>query len=325
MKNLFFIFFPSLLFSAEVFKVIVLGSGGGPLEGDLSSYLIAPKDSSNFIAIDAGTLLEGIYKANDQGAFEDVVVDPKSPWNVEGQILRNHVKGYFISHAHLDHVAGLVFNSIVDTNKPIYGLDSTIDYLKEDLFNGHVWPNFGNEGKRALNQYQYIRLHPNEIVDFQDLQVETFLLNHPGCYLSTAFLIRYQDDYILYFGDTSPDALETEKRIETVWKRLAPIIQEDKLHAIFLECSFTNKTADHELFGHLNPKFIMKELRALANRVDPKNPSSALKGLKVLITHIKNPPLKGVSPSEVIQKELEEANDLGVEFLFVRQAEKILL
>ncbi len=323
-----FLLCPFLLFAEEAFKVIVLGSRGGPSESDCSGYLVGAIDSSKFISIDAGTLLSGIQKAAEKGHFSDISIDPESPWLLEGEILRDHVKGYLISHAHLDHVAGLVMNSPIDKPKPIYGLDPTIDFIRDDLFNRKIWPNFGNEGvEPRLHLYQYTRLKPGKMLNIPELnmQVETFPLSHPESYISTAFLIQHRGSYILYFGDTAPDALEPKKRMETVWKRVAPLIQKNKLHGIFLECSFTDHTDDHELFGHLNPKFIIDELRKLAALVNPKEPKKALKGLKVLITHIKTPPLKGISPVDTIRTELEAANIYGVEFLFPNQADKLLL
>ena len=54
-----------------------------------------------------------------------------------------------LSHAHLDHISGLILNAPDDSPKPILGLDATIDTLRDHVFNWRVWPNFGNEDPSA--------------------------------------------------------------------------------------------------------------------------------------------------------------------------------
>ena len=41
-----------------------------------------------------------------------------------GYVLTTKIKGYLISHAHLDHLAGLIIASPDDSNKTIYALPS---------------------------------------------------------------------------------------------------------------------------------------------------------------------------------------------------------
>ena len=87
-----------------------------------------------------------------------------------------------------------------------------------------------------------------------------------GPYASTAFLIESGGYYVLYFGDTGPDAVEESDGMNSVWQRVAPLVREGKLHGIFLEVSFPNDRPDHLLFGHLTPSWMMEELRALAQQ-----------------------------------------------------------
>ncbi len=224
---------------------------------------------------------------------------------------------------HLDHVAGLVINSTIDSSKPIFGIDSTINFLKDHLFNWKIWPNFGSEGLKPLNLYRYQRMQLGKKVSIPNTQmtVEPFLLNHPGGYQSTAFLIESAGSYVLYFGDTSPDDLEPQKRMEIVWKRVAPLIRGKKLKCIFLECSYTDEQEKRELFGHLNAKYLVEELKKLALLVDPINPS--LKDLQIVVTHIKESFLKGVSSQKIIESELTQLNSLDIEFIFPKQGERL--
>lgn len=309
------------------FKVVVLGCHGGPNETNISGYLVAPYEANEFVALDAGSLLHGIQVAKTKNSFEDIKTNPDTEQRFEVEILQNHIKGYLISHAHLEHVSGLVICSNFDTKKPIFGIDSTIDYIRDHLFNWKIWPNFGSEGKRPLSQYQYTRLEIGEKIPLPNthMTVEPYVLSHHGSYECTAFLIESSGSYLVYFGDTSPDALESEKNIEKVWRRIAPLIRDSKLTGIFLECSYPDSILDSDLYGHLKPKYMMEELQKLACLVDPVSPETALQNVKVVVTHIKDSLGKGPSPEMVIEEELKNLNQLGIEFIFPEQGQKIEL
>jgi 3',5'-cyclic-nucleotide phosphodiesterase len=88
------------------FVSIVLGTAGGLYEANLTAYLLAPIGERRFIALDAGTVLSGLQIAIKMGSFADIQVPPASALTLEGWILREHIKAYVLSHAHLDHISG---------------------------------------------------------------------------------------------------------------------------------------------------------------------------------------------------------------------------
>lgn len=309
------------------FVCVVLGAAGGLTEGDLSSYLIAPAKRTDFVALDAGTLMTGLRAGIAAGSFDNIKMPPDSPLCREGHILRHHIKAYLLSHAHLDHVAGLVINAPDDGSKRILGLPSTIDSLRDHLFNWKIWPNFGDEGKGfCLKKYRYVRLAPGkeQAIDATAMNATPFALSHSGL-TSTAFLIRAGEHYALYFGDTGPDEVEQSDRMKTVWQSVAPLVRKRKLCGLFLEVSYPDPHEDKKLYGHLTPRWMLKELRRLAGLVDPAEPSKALKDLKVIVTHIKPAVTSGRSAREEISEQLKRLNDLGVEFVFPKQGDRIEL
>src|ERR1700722_9357450 len=107
-------------------EIIVLGCTGGPSQNNLSSYLLGKKGESQLLALDAGTLFHGLAVAQSLGQFagEDVVT-----------LLQNRIKGYLISHSHLDHIAGLIVASQMDTKKPLFGLTPTLEAIRDHIFN----------------------------------------------------------------------------------------------------------------------------------------------------------------------------------------------
>jgi 3',5'-cyclic-nucleotide phosphodiesterase len=307
------------------FVTIVLGTAGGLMESNLSSYLLAPTGSTDFVALDAGTLLTGLQQANRKGNLSDIALATPSSLSVEGQVLTQHIKAYLLSHAHLDHLAGLVLNSPEDVAKNILALPSTIDHLRDHVFNEQIWPNFGDEGPgRPLKKYHFVRLHPGQehAIAGTPLTVLPFVLCHAGA-PSTAFLLQAKGAYALYVGDTGPDEAEQCDNLYQMWQAITPLVRHGSLRGLFLEISYPNGRNVTQLYGHLTPLWLMKELHRLAALVNPHQPTSALSGITVIVSHIK-PTLQRVqSERGQIIEQVAELNDLGIRFLFPEQGDRI--
>ncbi len=306
----------------DAFELIVLGCSGGPFDRNLSGYLLSRRNDLACVALDAGSLLSGLEMAEASHHLDSFpIFDSKYKPPIE--LMRHHLKAYLISHAHLDHIAGLVINSQIDTPKTIAGIDPTIDNLRDHIFNGRIWPNYGDEGiEPQLAKYHYHRLPLHQPCPLAETSftVEAFLLSHPRGYPSTAFLLENRGEYVLYFGDTSSDSLEIEKHIERIWSRVAPLHRSGKLRGILLESSFPREEADQAIYGHLDTKLTLRELHHLASFTEDN-----LEGLKVVITHRKLGLKKGVDAHEKIAHELQASSDLDCSFIFPKQGDRITL
>jgi len=296
--------------STNGFKVIPLGVKGGLDESNLSAYLVAAGGSDQFICLDAGTIYKGLELAAAKKIFK-----PSNP----SVIQQNNITSYFISHAHLDHTAGLIMNSPNDKAKNLYGLASVLDVFKKNYFTWSAWANFGNEGEAPiLKKYSYQTLTPKlEIpIDNTGLFVTPFVLSHIKPYESTAFLVRNQDAYLLYLGDTGPDRVEQSTQLAQLWLTIAPLVIQNQLKAIFIEVSFDNSVSEKSLFGHLTPKLLMEEMVKLNQLTN-----GLLKNTRLYVTHIK--PCDDCETK--IKAEIQAANQIGLKIFYPTQAALIEL
>jgi len=286
--------------AADGFDIVSLGALGGIQDGNLSANLIRPHDDDRAVTCDAGTLVNGLRVAGEAGGLD-------------------RIKGYLISHAHLDHVAGLIIASPDDGKKPIYGLPSVNAALVETYFNWLAWPNFTDRGKAPqLKKYTLEDLKPGVATPLRDtkMSVTAFPLSHGGVE-STAFLVESDGDAVLCFGDTGPDAVEKTTKLHDVWAAVADKVKQRRLKAILIESSYTSDRPDAQLFGHLTPKWLLASLHDL----DRLAGAGSLKDLPVVVTHIKYS-LTGEQPQAKMLEELTAGNDLGVRFIIPRQGDR---
>lgn len=286
------------------FTVIPLGVKGGLDESNLSSYLVAAANSTQFICLDAGTINTGLQKAVQNKLFKESSAE---------SVQKKYINSYFISHGHLDHTAGLILNSPNDLAKNIYALPSVIEVLKNSYFTWKSWANFANEGdKPILNKYSYNYLTPSVAISIPNttLKVTPYTLSHVNPYESTAFLVSSNNSYLLYLGDTGADTVEKSNKLKTLWTAVADKVKSEALKAIFIEVSFDNSMPDKSLFGHLTPKLLMQELNTL-NELS----AGKLNKVKIVITHMK--PCETCEP--LIMEQIKIANKLGLSIVYPKQ------
>ena len=300
----------SLIASAQNIQVVPLGVYGGSNESNLSSYLIGEETTNSYLALDAGTILSGINKAIEKGTFEEQ----------NSKVLKNYIKGYFISHGHLDHLSGMIINSPEDANKPIYGISETISVLKNKYFTNDAWANFANEGESPiLNKYyyKYAEIGTPFTIEGTNFTGTIYELSHVNPLKSSAILVENGSNAVLYFGDTGADRIEKTKNLATIWKAIAPKIKSGKLKTMMLEVSFPNSQPEKLLFGHLTPKLMNEELGELAKEVG----KSKLKGFTIIVTHIKPKD----DYEQKIKDELLKDNPYNINYIFPQQGERIIL
>ncbi|KAJ3063470.1 hypothetical protein HDU98_000734, partial [Podochytrium sp. JEL0797] len=345
--------------SSPSFHLAVLGSSGGPFERHVSGFLIHPAwdPSPHFLAFDPGSLLSGIQYSLP--AIDRLLGHPTTAAHIHRNLIAgyllththlDHCAGMLMASANdkknalkpiygLDEtLAGLrrhAFNGIMWPDMPKFGF-----YRYETMIPRKTVHNLaGIEGLDA-------KAFP---VSHNDITSTCFLL---GRNLDAIELSGHNDAVqpddgggaaILLCGDLGADTNEHTTMNEHMWASVAPLIHTRRLKAIMIECSFPNSVSSELLFGHLTPSLVMQELRVLEGKVDDlaigellvvREPAdgmmevewearvSALDGFTVIIQHIKEGDLDRNGESrvvEVVMRELNELNDLGVKFVFAHE------
>jgi cAMP phosphodiesterase len=84
---------------------------------------------------------------------------------------------------------------------------------------------------------------------------------------------------------------------------------------VFIEASYANAQPEGQLFGHLTPTLLLRELAVLSELAG----AGAVRGLPVVVTHCK--PTAG--NEEAIRAQLTAANTLQLRLIFPQQGQRL--
>lgn len=222
--------------------------------------LISTAGSSDYISIDAGSM--GASSEN-----------------------KEQIKAYLISHPQLDHVVSLILQSPKDGRKNIYGVEATINTIRDHLFNWEIWPNYADEGKLPhLKRYHYVRLPAQRVLQVPKthLSIEAFSLTHPSGVSSTAFFIETEGEYFIYLGNASFEKAD-KKQIQVLCSRLAPLIAQKKCHGIYFD-GVGDADPEGKLFGNKEISTFMDQVKFLETSLKKEDPAATLKDLKIILS-----------------------------------------
>lgn len=167
----------------------------------------------------------------------------------------------FITHSHLDHVAGLAL--LVDTvlgrrNGPVtvHASEQVIDALKTHLFNWVLWPDFATIPSADHPILRWAPFKPGASIEIDGRIITTYRVDHTTG--SVAFFVRQQNSGFLFTGDMASTP--------SLWAALA---DDKRLNKVIVDCSFPN--AEAGLAGvskHFCPQSLIADIGAMAPSID---------------------------------------------------------
>jgi glyoxylase-like metal-dependent hydrolase (beta-lactamase superfamily II) len=174
----------------------------------------------------------------------------------------------FVTHAHLDHVAGLAFLLDAVQGKrsapvAVHATGNVIAALKKHLFNWVLWPDFAAipDAQNAILRWQ--SLETGDALALGDRRISSMAVNHTVG--SAAYLVRNDADGFLFTGDMASTP--------ALWAALA---NEQRPSKVIVDCSFVN---DDSRLAELSLHFCPRALLVDIADVDP--------AIEFLIYHLK--------------------------------------
>ena len=211
-------------------RIRILGCSGGIGAGSRTSAMLIDKD----VLLDAGTGIGDL-------ALEDL----------------NSIRHVFLTHAHLDHIAGLPM--LVDSNfeedfevpVSVYARRETLDALKAHLFNDVIWPDFAKIPNEENPMLRYVVCNPGDTVtiDRRDFHAVDVLHSVP----SLGYTVQNSGGVFAVSGDTRTN--------QTLW----PVLNAcDDLKVLVIEVSFSDEYEElATTAGHYCPSTMCRDLELL--------------------------------------------------------------
>ena len=188
------------------------GASGGESPQFLVSYLI-----NSEVVIDAGSI--GLLADLDR---------------------QRQVRHVVITHEHIDHIASLpiLLENVYEPGPgsvELLAADDVLTFLKRDIFNGRVWPDFFDLSTDEDAFLHATAIAAGEPLERAGLTITPLAVDH--CVDTLGLVIDDGQTAVAFPSDTGPT--------ESFWQHLAAL---PRLAAVFLEVSFPN--AHRELAAH---------------------------------------------------------------------------
>lgn len=197
-----------------------------------------------------------------------ILIDAGSVMSVLPDNSVGEIRSVLITHPHIDHIKELPF--LVDSlfsrkarGIRVLGSRTTIEALKDHVFNGLIWPDMAElDADRSFLSLETVS---SDWFDLDGIRVKAFAENHIDG--SLGYILCEDGKYALFTGDTG-----VHQDLFDLIKSLGP-----DLKACFVEASFPSSMgALASITQHLTPELIMKGLDGVLS------PST-----RVIIYHIK--------------------------------------
>lgn len=223
-------------------RIRILGCSGGIGDGSRTSSMLIDND----VLIDAGTGIGDL-------SLKEL----------------NSVRHVFLTHAHLDHIAGLPmlvdanFAEDFETPVTVYARHETIEALKAHLFNDVIWPDFAKIPSADRSMLRYSVCDPGATVTIAHRDFHAVEVMHSVP--SLGYTVKNSGGVFAVSGDT--------KTNQSLW----PVLNAcDDLKVLVIEVSFADSQEElATMAGHYCPATLCRDLLSLNH-----DPAIWLTGMK---------------------------------------------
>lgn len=190
----------------------------------------------------------------------DVLIDCGTGVNVLSYERLSKIRHVFLTHAHLDHIAGLplladaLFNELKVQPLTVYARPETLAVLYTHIFNWQVWPDFFALPIPEQAVLKALAMTPGEVVWVGGRRVEMIEASH--AVPAAAYRVSDEHAAFAFTGDTTTN--------DTIW---AALNRHDRLDLLLVECAFPE--AAHALSmqaRHYTPSLLAQDLEKLKHR-----------------------------------------------------------
>jgi len=192
----------------------------------------------------------------------DVLIDAGTGLGDLGLNELDTIRHVFLTHAHLDHIAGLPmlidanFQEDFETPVTVYAREETITALKAHLFNDVIWPDFAKIPSAERAMLRYVVCNPGDTISIGHRDFKAIDVSHSVP--SLGYTVQNSGGVFAVSGDT--------KTNNTLWPALNAC---EDLRVLVVEVSFPNEQeALATTAGHYCPQTLKRDLARLKHSPD---------------------------------------------------------
>ncbi len=172
------------------------------------------------------------------------------------------IQHIFLTHSHLDHVhcIPLLVDSVFDAIKQpitVHAQQTTIDALKEHIFNWVVWPDFSTLPHPDAPVIAFKPFNPEDTIQVENLKFKSVVVEHTVP--TVAYIVTNGEGGVFAFsGDTTTN--------DNLWAQLNQL---ERLDLLIVESAFSNREKELcKISKHYCPETLAADLNKLKHTPD---------------------------------------------------------
>ena len=172
------------------------------------------------------------------------------------------IKHVFITHSHLDHIAGLpllidtIYEKLIKEPLKVYCQPSTYQILMDHIFNWNIWPNFFSLPSKDKAVVEYVPMEPGQTISVDGNHYTMIEVEHTVP--AVGYIVQNDISSFAFSGDTAS--------APKLWQALN---QQSKVDLLIVECAFADERSEiANQAKHFSPQSLADELANLVH--DPQ-------------------------------------------------------